>query len=316
MKWPVAPDPERLAAAFGATFDAVTCRPAQVVTLAAGSETAVVDTGPQDGIPVLFVGGTGTSAPPSRWSSSCRRPARRWGFAYSRSTGPDTEPLRSTRPQGMTSSRPPPSKSSTTSTPNASRSSASPEGAPSRGSRRRRGPVRGSDRSTSVLPTRGIRSPAGCSSSRGCGQMCAGWPRRRRSPIRSPGGISLRMPPCTGFPGSSRPRWPTPCAPSTSATVERIPTGSSTSWTSSPRRRSPTSPPSPRQCSSTRRRRHEGAVRLRRPVGGALPERRRRSSASPASATTCTTGTGARCSSTSPPPSTRCACSVGADGHT
>ena len=62
MKWPVAPDPERLAAAFGATFDAVTCRPAQVVTLAAGSETAVVDTGPQDGIPVLFVGGTGTSA--------------------------------------------------------------------------------------------------------------------------------------------------------------------------------------------------------------------------------------------------------------
>lgn len=51
-----------LSAAFGATFDPVTGPEPTMLTLADGSQAWVVDTGPADGIPVLFVGGTGTSA--------------------------------------------------------------------------------------------------------------------------------------------------------------------------------------------------------------------------------------------------------------
>jgi non-heme chloroperoxidase len=53
---------EQLAAAFGPTFDAVTSPEPQMIPLAGGQEAWVVDTGPEDGIPVLFIGGTGTSA--------------------------------------------------------------------------------------------------------------------------------------------------------------------------------------------------------------------------------------------------------------
>ena len=56
------PDADQLAAAFGSTFDPVISPEPQVVTLHDGQEAWVVDTGPDDGIPVLFIGGTGTSA--------------------------------------------------------------------------------------------------------------------------------------------------------------------------------------------------------------------------------------------------------------
>jgi non-heme chloroperoxidase len=53
---------EQLAAAFGATFDAVTSPEPQMIPLEDGQQAWVVDTGPDDGMPALFIGGTGTSA--------------------------------------------------------------------------------------------------------------------------------------------------------------------------------------------------------------------------------------------------------------
>ena len=59
---PAPPDAEELAAAFGSTFDPVTSPDPVAVTLRDGEEAWVVDTGPNDGLAVLFIGGTGTSA--------------------------------------------------------------------------------------------------------------------------------------------------------------------------------------------------------------------------------------------------------------
>lgn len=56
------PDDAQLAAAFGSGFDPLTSPDPARIELADGSAAWVVDTGPKDGVPVLFVGGTGTSA--------------------------------------------------------------------------------------------------------------------------------------------------------------------------------------------------------------------------------------------------------------
>lgn len=56
------PGVEVLTAAFGPGFDPVTSPEPTEVVLADGGSAWVVDTGPVDGLPVLFVGGTGTSA--------------------------------------------------------------------------------------------------------------------------------------------------------------------------------------------------------------------------------------------------------------
>ena len=56
------PSADDIGAAFGAEFDPLESPDPESVELEGGGTASVIDTGPEDGIPVLYLGGTGTSA--------------------------------------------------------------------------------------------------------------------------------------------------------------------------------------------------------------------------------------------------------------
>lgn len=56
------PSADDIGAAFGAEFDPLESPDPETIELDGGGTASVIDTGPEDGTPVLFLGGTGTSA--------------------------------------------------------------------------------------------------------------------------------------------------------------------------------------------------------------------------------------------------------------